>query len=100
MGFKHRVGLVLKLEINEVDEHWNNESNEGENGAKVIEHGIVLLSIVDEMGRLNKHVIPLFLKVDPRNIDSDMVNRGGLVMDTHFGSVPKTKKKNPKLDRD
>ena len=89
MGFKHRVGLFLKLQINEVDENWNNESNEGENGAKVIEHGIVLLSIVDEMGRLNKHEIPLFLKVDSHNIDSDVGSRGGSVMDTHFGSVPK-----------
>ena len=100
MGFKHRVDLFLKLQINEFDENWINESNEGENGAKVIEHEIVLLSIVDEIGRLNKHEIPLFSKVDSHNIDSDVVNRGGLVMDTHFGYVPKTKNKNPKLDRD
>ena len=39
-------------------------------------------------------------KKKKNNIDSDVANRGGLVMDTHFGYVPKTKNKNPKLDRD
>lgn len=43
--------------------------------------------LVDESGRVNKHEILLFLPIDFHNVDSDVVNQWGWVLDILLGSV-------------